>query len=237
MRALVVGASGLLGRHIARALARPGWSLRLHYHRRADEVAALAEDLRGGGVEVTTVGADLRDPSAPAALLRGQTSLDLLVYAAGLYRATPLSRLAAASIDDLWVLNARAPLLVLAAAAPALSATEGQAIWLTDIAASQPWRGHAAYGATRAAQAHALRCAALELAPRVRVNAVAPGLVRGATAVDAGRHRELEERIPAGRAAEPDEVARAVLLLAEGPATVTGQILAVDGGRLLGRRA
>lgn len=238
MQALVVGASGLLGRHIAVALARPGWSLRLHHHRHAERTEALAADLRSRGVVVTTVEADLYDPAAAEALLDGLSTLDVLVHSAGSYTAAPLEALDAGALDTLWALNVRAPLLVASAAAGALTAAAaGQLIWLTDIAASQPWRGHVAYAASRAAQEHAVRCLALELAGRVRVNAVAPGLVRGAAGVDARRFGELEARIPSGRAVDPEEVAQAVRMLVDGPTSITGQIITVDGGRRLGRRA
>lgn len=236
MQALIVGATGLLGSAIARALGEHGYELRLHYHRSADSAAALQAELGAAGVSAHVVAADLRDPDAAATLLQNLARLDLLVHAAGVYLRAPLAATEAAAVDDLLALNLRAPLLVMRAAEPALRAAKGQVIQLVDIAAEQAWREHAAYAASKAGLAHMVRCVALELAPDVRVNGVAPGLVAGAAACDKPTFDKLQARIPAGRAATPQALANVVLALAQMPTSVTGQILAVDGGRLLGSR-
>ncbi len=236
MHALVVGATGLLGSAIARALGGRGYDLRVHYYRSAAAAETLLDELRSLGVSAHAVAADLRDPDAPEALVAGLDQLDLLVHAAGIYHRAPLAGTEAAAVDELMALNLRAPLLVLRAAETALRAAGGQVIELVDIAAEQAWRQHAAYASSKAALAHMVRCLALELAPDVRVNGVAPGLVAGAKACDKEAFERLQARIPAGRAATPQEVADVVAALAQMPAPVTGQILAVDGGRTLGFR-
>jgi pteridine reductase len=98
-----------------------------------------------------------------------------------------------------------------------------------------PWRGFAAYCASKAALARVTECLALELAPEIRVNGVAPGTVLWPEGYGAARRRELAARIPLGRAGQPDDVARAVRFLAEAP-YVTGAIIPVDGGRHLSGR-
>ena len=203
-----------------------------HYHQERQ----LAEELRRDCRRSELVGADLRDPIAIAKVTAGLERLDLLVVASGVYRSAPIGGATIEDLDELWQLNLRAPLMAVRSALPALKAAAGQAILLTDIAAEQPWCDHAAYAATKAGLAHAVRCLALELAPKVRVNAVAPGLVEGATGTDASTRAALAARIPLGRAATADEVAAAVLLLARSPGPITGQRLAVDGARRLGRR-
>lgn len=231
-QALVLGGTGLLGRAVVRALAAEGYRVRIHYHQDRETAETLRKECRGA----ERVAADLRDPIAVARTIAGLRRLDLLVVALGTYRRAPISSTQIEDLDDLYKLNLRAPLMAVRAALPALKAASGQAILLTDIAAEQPWREHAAYAATKAGLAHAVRCLALELAPDVRVNAVAPGLVEGADGTDEPTRAALESRIPLGRAATAEEVAAAVLLLARSPAPVTGQSLAVDGARRLGRR-
>ncbi len=232
-QALVIGGTGRIGRAVVRGLAADDYRVRIHYHRDRETGQALRRECRGAEL----VGADLRDPIAVAKVIAGLRRLDLLVVAIGAYRRAPIGRTMIEDLDELWKLNLRAPLMAMRAALPALKAASGHAILLTDIAAEQPWREHAAYAATKAGLAHAVRCLALELAPEVRVNAVAPGLIEGADVADGTAFDDLERRIPLGRAATPAEVAEAVLLLARSPAPVTGQRLAVDGARHLGRRS
>ena len=236
MRALVLGASGLIGGEVARVLAGEGIALRLHHHRRLDRTRALAAELADAGGEVEVVGADLRAPEGAERAVEGLPRLDLLVNAIGAYARAPLADTDPALLQDMLARNVAAPLWAIRAAAPLLRAARGQVIQLLDIAAQQPWRDHVAYAASRAAMAHAVRCLALELAPEVRCNAIAPGLVAGAGAIDEEDFDALQGRIPAGRAATASEVAEVVRLLATSPSTVTGQVLAVDGGRSLGRR-
>jgi len=230
VRAVVVGGTGLLGRAICRALAGHGYTVRIHYHRARD----VADELVAACPGADAVGADLRHADAAEQVVAGIDRLDLLVVAIGAYHAAPIDRLEPGDLEQMLALNLSAPLWVVRAALPALTAAKGQVISLLDIAAAQPWRRHVAYASSKAAARHAVRCLALELAPDVRVNGVAPGLVSGA-ASDAD-FDELQARIPLGRAVLPGEVARSVLLLADAPPSVTGQILAVDGGRALGRR-
>ncbi len=231
-QALVLGGTGLIGRAVVRALADAGYRVRIHYHLDDETARELRRGCRGSEI----VAADLRDPIAVAKTIAGLQRLDLLVVALGSYRRSPIASLQIEEMDELYRLNLRAPLMAVRAALPALRAASGQAILLTDIAAEQPWREHAGYASTKAGLAHAVRCLALELAPDVRVNAVAPGLVEGAAGVDELTHAAVEARIPLGRASTAEEVAESVLLLARSPAPVTGQSLAVDGARRLGRR-
>ena len=231
-RALVLGGTGLIGRAVVRSLAADGYRVRIHYHQDRETASVLRGECSGSEL----VAADLRDPVAIAKVIGGLTELDLLVVAIGAYRSAPIGRTRIEDLDELWKLNLRAPLMAVRAALPALRTAAGQAILVTDIAAEQPWREHAAYAATKAGLAHAVRCLALELAPDVRVNAVAPGLVEGADGTDGETFSALEGRIPLGRSATADEVAEAVLLLARSPAPGPGPPLAVDGARHLGRK-
>lgn len=227
--ALVTGAGVRVGEAIARDLARHGWRVAAHYrtHRPRGFAAALAADLAAPD-----------GPGTLAAAFRARFGrLDLLVNSAAAFEAIPLEETDAAAFDAQMDLNARAPLLLVRALAPLLRRARGSVVNVADIGgALVPWRGFAAYSASKAALARLTECLALELAPAVRVNAVAPGTVLWPEAYGAARRRELAARIPLGASGTPADVAEAVRYLA-GARFVTGAILPIDGGRHLSGRA
>lgn len=226
--ALVTGAGVRVGEAIARALARDGWEVAGHYrtHRPRGLAAALQADL-----------ATPDGPAQLAAAFRGRFDrLDLLVNSAAGFEALPLAATDAAAFDAQMHLNARGPLLLVRALASLLARSGGAVVNVADIGGGMvAWKGYAAYAASKAALVRATECLALELAPAVRVNAVAPGTVLWPEGVPAAQRRELEARIPLGRAGTPGDVAEAVLYLARAP-YVTGAVLPIDGGRHLSGR-
>ena len=226
--ALVTGAGVRVGAAIARHLGRHGWQVAGHYlrHRPRGLAAALQADLS------TPDG-----PDALAAAFRARFGrLDLLVNGAAGFDERPLADTDAAAWDAQLDLNARAPLLLTRALAPLLRRAGGSVVNVADVGGGLvAWRGFAAYCASKAALVRITECLALELAPRVRVNAVAPGTVLWPEHYPAARRRALAARIPLGRAGTPEDVAAAVLFLAEAP-YVTGVVLPVDGGRRLSGR-
>ena len=226
----------MLGRAIARALGRQGYEVVVHFHRSAREAARAVRDIVDEGGRARCVGADLRDEGGATQLFQGIDELHLLVHAVGKYGRASLADTTDDLLEQMLETNLKVPLRVTREALPFLRAGRGHVIQLLDIAATQPWRDHAAYSASKAAAHQMLRCLALELSPDVRLNAVSPGLVFGATGVDAEAFNRLEGCIPLGRSVTPQEVADTVVLLADSPPSVTGQVLAVDGGRSLGRR-
>jgi pteridine reductase len=226
--ALVTGAGVRVGEAIARALSRRGWEVAAHYHTHRPRGFAAA------------LPADLSAPDGPARLaaaFRGSFDrLDLLVNSAAGFRALALADTDAAAFDALLTLNARGPLLLVRALAPLLARSGGSVVNVIDVGgALVAWKGYAAYCASKAALARATECLALELAPRVRVNAVAPGVVLWPAGTPAAVRREQEKRIPLRRAGVPGDVASAVLYLADAP-YVTGAVVPVDGGRHLAGR-
>jgi pteridine reductase len=226
--ALVTGAGLRVGEAIARHLARAGYTVAAHYHthRPRGFAASLRADLtRPGG------------PEALAATFRERfTRLDLLVNSAATFEPRSLEATDAEAFDALVALNARAPLLLTRALLPLLRRTRGSVVNVTDVGGGLvAWRGYAAYCASKAALARLTECLALELAPRVRVNAVAPGTVLWPPTYGAARKRALARRIPLRRIGSPADVAAAVQFLAEA-SYVNGAILPVDGGRRLAGR-
>ncbi|GEJ55384.1 SDR family oxidoreductase [Anaeromyxobacter diazotrophicus] len=227
--ALVTGAGVRVGEAIARDLARQGWRVAAHYH--AHRPRAPLVPLQ----------ADLALPTGPDALARAFRArfdrLDLLVCSAAAFEARPLAATDAAAFDAQMDLNARAPLLLARALAPLLRRSAGSIVNVADVGGGLvAWKGFAAYAASKAALVRLTECLALELAPKVRVNAVAPGTVLWPERYPASQRRELTRRIPLGRAGTPGDVAAAVRYLADAP-FVTGAVLPVDGGRHLAGRS
>lgn len=226
--ALVTGAGVRVGAAIARHLAARGYTVAAHYH--SHRPRGFAAALR----------ADLAAPDGPDTLARAFRArfdrLDLLVNGAAGFDERRLEATDAAAWDAQLDLNARAPLLLTRALLPLLRRARGSVVNVVDVGGGLvPWRGFAAYCASKAALARLTECLALELAPAVRVNAVAPGTVLWPERYPAARRRELASRIPLGRAGTPGDVAEAVRFLAEAP-YVTGAIVPVDGGRHLSGR-
>jgi pteridine reductase len=238
--ALVTGAARRLGAAIARTLHAAGFDVALHCHRsraEADALAATLEATRAGSVLVLQ--ADLAEfdrlPELVANTIGWRGRLDALVNNASAFFPTPFAATTPAQWDALFAANARAPFFLTQAAAPHLRATRGAVVNLTDIHAERPLREHAVYGMSKAALAHMTRALALELAPDVRVNAIAPGAIlwpEDDGKSDAAK-AALLARTPLGRTGTPEEVAEAVRWLLQDARYTTGQVLRLDGGRML----
>jgi pteridine reductase len=226
--ALVTGAGVRVGRAIALDLRRHGYRVAAHWHRHRPPAAleALQSDLAAAD------GADRLAAAFRARFAR----LDLLVCSAAAFEQRPLGDIDAGAFDAQMDLNARAPLLLARALAPLLRRGGGSIVNIADVGGGLvPWSGFAAYAASKAALARITECLALELAPRIRVNAVAPGTVLWPESYPASLRRTLARRIPLRRAGTPGDVAEAVRFLAQAP-YLTGVILPVDGGRHLSGR-
>ena len=235
---LITGAARRIGAQIARTLHAAGWSLALHAHHSSDALNTLGfalEQARPGSI--LALQADLSDPASAEELVHDTLAhfgrLDALVNNASNFFPTPLGQISAAAFDSLMAVNARAPLLLSQAAAPALQRQHGAIVNLTDLHATTPKREHAAYCAAKAALAMITQALALELAKReITVNCVAPGLIESemlpAEIID-----EAMKMIPLRRVGKPDDVAAAVAYLMSDEASyVTRQVLSVNGGML-----
>jgi pteridine reductase len=213
-------------------------ALVLIHHRNSTAAAlALAGELnrtRPGSVAVAC--ADLLDPDAPdrlvAASLREFGRLDLLVNNASTFYPTPMGEITPAQWEDLIGSNLKAPLFLSQAAAPSLRVQRGLIVNIVDIHALRPLKGHPVYSVAKAGLAMLTRALARELGPDIRVNGVAPGPVLWPErAMDEASKREIIAKTALKRQGTPQDIARAVLFLAKDAPYVTGQIIAVDGGR------
>lgn len=237
--ALITGAAKRVGATIARTLHAAGYDLVLHYRHSRDEMETLCAELDAARpASVVSIAADLADVDTLPRLVDAGTArfgrLDALVNNASSFFATPIGTITAAQWDELFASNARAPLFLAQAAAPALRATHGAIVNIVDIYAQRPLARHPVYSMAKAALAMMTLALAKELGPDVRVNGVAPGAVLWPDAGKSYADRdELIARTPLQRAGAPEDVAAAVLFLLRDATFTTGQILAVDGGRSL----
>jgi len=234
---LITGAAARLGAEISRHLHAAGARVVIHYRRSAAPAAALRDELSAIRPDsATIVQGDLIDPATWPRLISAAVEfgdgLDVLINNASNYYPTPLGEVTLEHWDDLFGSNARAPFFLAQAAAPALRKRRGCIVNLVDIHAERPNADHAVYCMAKAANAMMVKALARDLAPEVRVNGIAPGaaLWPEGYMADAAK-REILKRIPMGRPAGAEQIAEAVMFMVTGPDYITGQILAVDGGR------
>jgi pteridine reductase len=235
--ALVTGGARRLGAAIARRLHAAGASVLIHYRDSEPDAAWLEGELNKlRPRSAAKVKAELLAPIAPRALVSAALDafgrLDLLVNNASTFFPVEVGAIEASHWEELMGSNLRAPLFIAQQAAPELAKHEGAIVNVVDIHADRPLKGYAVYTVAKAGLAALTRSLALELAPRVRVNGVSPGAIAWP---DDGQFEPAERsRIlattPLARVGSPEDIAQAVEFLACAP-YVTGQVLAVDGGR------
>ena len=238
--ALVTGGARRLGAVIARALHGAGARIVLHYRSSADAAQALADQLnsvRAGSVVLA--GADLIAPEAIPRLAKTAQAafgrLDILVNNASTFYPTPVGSIDEHAWTDLIGTNLKAPLFLAQALSDALRVNSGLILNLVDVHGLRPLRHHALYSVAKAGLIMLTKSLARELGPQVRVNAIAPGPVMWPeSGVDEALRRRIIERTALKRGGSPEDIARAALFFACDAPFVTGQILAVDGGRSVG---
>jgi pteridine reductase len=237
---LVTGGAIRVGRAIVQALATDGAAVAVHHHESVEEARSLVTELRSQGRRAEAFRADLTDDAQLASLVadveRSLGPIEVLVNSAAGFTRAPFLDTDAATLDAEWRLNARAPFLLTRAVAKGmLERREGVVVNILDIGgALVPWRNYSAYCMTKAAMQMLTLVLALELAPHVRVNGVAPGTVLPPESLGAAEREQLRSRIPLGRFGTAEDVAATVRFLITGSDFVTGQVIAVDGGRTRG---
>jgi pteridine reductase len=230
--ALVTGAAHRLGKTFALTLARRGYAILLHYYRGVDEAAVTADEIRSLGVPVYLWQADLTDDVKISSLLSALNSLPhhlkVLVNSASVMPRIKIPATSAAEWDATFALNLRAPFLLGKHAAGRME-EGGLIVNITDAGANKLWTGYPAYVVSKSALETLTRVLAKALAPGIRVNAIAPGLVLPSNNIMQEEWDKLVERLPLKHPVHLDEVAAALTFLLDNP-SVTGQIVAVDGG-------
>ena len=236
---LITGGAKRVGAAICRRLHGAGARLMLHYRESAGEARLLQAELNGVRADsVALIQADLLDiaklPSLVDQTVMRFGRLDALVNNASSFYPTPMGEIQPAQWDDLIGTNVRAPLFLAQAAAAPLKKSQGAIVNITDIHADRPLRHYAVYSTAKAALSGLTRALARELAPEVRVNAIAPGPILwpdGDEQFDELSRQRIISHTPLKREGTPDDVARAVLFLLNDAPYVTGETISVDGGR------
>ena len=238
--ALVTGAARRIGAAIASSLHAAGADVAIHYRGSAAEASALAAALNAQRADsARTFRADLAQveslPGLVADVVGWHGRLDVLVNNASTFYPTPPGEITAGDWDDLVGSNLKAPLFLCQAAMPELRRRRGSIVNIVDIHARRPLRNHSVYGAAKAGLAMLTKALAKDLAPEIRVNGVAPGAILWPEddMSDATRAAILKQ-VPLARTGEPADIAGCVLYLVRDADYVTGQIVAVDGGRSIG---
>jgi 3-oxoacyl-[acyl-carrier protein] reductase/pteridine reductase len=230
-RVFITGAARRLGRSLARGFAARGWDVAIHYFRSEAEAQELAQELRRQGIAVLTVRADLRQRdqiwNALETVFQQWGSCEVLVNNAGVFPSRhTLSELRPELWDEVLQVNLTACLYT-AQAFAALHSGSGRIINIASLGGLRTWRHRTAYNVAKAALLQLTRNLALELAPRISVNAVCPGVLQL-------EEEEIPpvaaERIPAGRYGTAQDVFEAVYFFATATPYITGQWLVVDGG-------
>lgn len=236
---LVTGGAKRVGAAICRRLHAAGAQVAVHYRNSAQQALSLQNELNALRPESTvTFQADLLDLDALQQLVREVVKkfgrLDALVNNASSFYATPLAEVDEQQWHDLLGTNLRAPLFLAQAAAAELRRHHGCIVNIADIHAERPMYGHLLYSTAKAGLTALTRALAQEMAPQVRVNAVSPGVIvwpENAAWLDEEQRRKIVAHTLLKREGGPDDVARAVTFLIQDAPYVTGQIIAVDGGR------
>lgn len=238
--ALITGAARRVGAQIARVLHGAGANVVLHYRSSAEDATRLAEELNATRPHSAAVAeCDLLDvaqvKNLPASAQQAFGGLDILINNASTFYPTPVGDITEIDWDDLIGTNLRAPLFLAQAAAPLLHERAGLIINVADIHGLRPLRRYPVYSIAKAGLIMLTRALARELGPHVRVNAVAPGPVMWPEdGLDEALQMKITQRTALKRPGSPEDVARVCLFFATGAPYVTGQILAVDGGRSIG---
>ncbi|MCX6020574.1 MAG: glucose 1-dehydrogenase [Chloroflexi bacterium] len=237
--ALVTGAGSGIGRVITLALAREGCDVAINYHRSQAGAESAAEEARALGVRAVTVEADVANRSEVEAMFARVASefgrLDLLVNNAAMFHSTPFMDITEELWDRTLALNLKGPFLCAQAAVRMMQERGGVIVNMASGGGLSPYPGYdisAAYGASKAGLLMLTRRMALELAPSIRVNAVAPGMIDSKPGqLSEGFIQRFAAKTPLARVGSSEDIAHAVLFLASDEAAfITGQTLNVDGG-------
>ena len=235
---LITGAARRVGQCLATSCHQQGMNILLHYNQSETEAKTLAKklnDLRGNSCHLLQAELSNIDnfPNLVVKALQPWQRVDVLINNASAYYTTPINYLDPLKWDHLMTINAKAPLFLSIAFAECLRAQNGCIVNILDIHSRDPLGDYSLYSISKAAFAMVTKSLAKELAPVVRVNAVAPGIViwpEGDNAVNDTMKKKLLNKIPMQRIGSPEDIAAAVLYCLSAT-YVTGQVITVDGGR------
>lgn len=226
--ALVTGAAHRLGKVFALTLARHGFDIMLHYHQSLDAALQTKAELESVGSRVTLAQVDLTDPAQINSLLSNIDSLHVLVNSAAFMPSGNVDLLSLENWDTSLDLNLRAPFLLAREASKKMT-DGGLIVNITDVGAQKTWSRYPSYTVSKAALESLTKILARAYAPKIRVNAIAPGFVLQSDIVPTEEWERLIDRVPLKRPARSEEIASALEFLLQNE-YITGQTIVVDGG-------
>lgn len=234
---LITGATGVIGQAIAHALATRETEIILHCNHAHEKAQALKKELRGIGATTHVIAADLTLAGEAERLVAESVGLmdglSVLVHTAAVFEKTPLGSVTEGQWDQLINLNLRAAFFLAQATAKAMAKNGGKMIFLSDVSASKPYGSYLPYCIAKAGIDTLVKGLARTLAPKITVNAIAPYAVTRPEGISDEGWNDLLNKTPMRRASTPSEVAAIAKMLVESAETITGQVIVVDGGRLL----
>lgn len=233
--ALVTGGARRIGREIALTLARAGADVAITYLNSPQEAIKTAAEIKALGVHGVAVRCDLRDSKAIPGAAKHTTSqlgkLDLLVNNAGAYQTRNFGEISAEDWDEMFAVNIRGAFLITQACEHELRRRSGRVINIGSLGGIRPWATHVHYCASKAALHMLTQASARALAPEIKVNCVAPGMIdQGESEKGSETLKHFAAKTPIERNGSAWDVAQGVLFFATCPDFITGQILAIDGG-------
>ena len=238
--ALVTGAARRIGAVISAALHEAGANVAVHYLNSGEDAEQLASQLNQVRSDsALTVQGDLKNTADLKQMIDQLTKrtggLDILVNNASSFYPTPLESITEEHWDDLLGINLKAPLFLSKISLPYLKKNNGVIINIVDVHAQRPLKNHSVYGSAKAGLAMLTRSLAKDLGPDVRVNGVSPGAILWPESGISERvKKNILGQVPLGRPGAPADIAAAVVFLVRDAPYVTGEIIAVDGGRSVG---
>jgi pteridine reductase len=236
-RILITGATGSLGSCMAQAFAESDAHMVFSYFKNKNKARELVENIQGKANSVEAVQADLAKPNGPLHLISHCTKtlggVDVLIHCASLFEKTPLGTVTSDKWDELIQINLRAAFFLAQSAAESMQVHGGSMIFLSDVAVQKPYGSYLPYCIAKAGIEALVRGLARTLAPKVRVNAVAPYIVTRPEGMSDKGWTDLINKTPMRQPNSVQEIVGLVKWLALDAHTTTGQVIAVDGGRLL----
>lgn len=234
--ALVTGSARRIGREIGLELARQGMNLIIHHGSSDAEAASALREAQALGVQAQVIKADLRDPGQISAMFaqveRTMERLDVLVNSASVFASGAFLEVTLEAWQSALAVNLTAPFLCSQHAARLMGEQGGTIINILDLSAYAPWKSYPHHSVSKAGLKMLTEVMALSLAPRIRVNGIAPGPMLRDEGNSPEQWERIGQRLPLKHTGDPADVARAVTFLATEP-FITGAILQVDGGELL----
>ncbi len=236
-RILITGATGSLGSSIAQALAESSSNMVLGYFKNKDKAHELKQSIEGISASIEAIQSDLTKPDGPEHLIQKSVDamggIDVLIHCASLFEKTPLGTVTSEKWDEIIQVDLKAAFFLAQSAAKSMQENGSSMVFLSDVAVQKPYGSYLPYCIAKAGIEALARGLARTLAPKIRVNAVAPYIVtRPETMSDKG-WVDLINKTPMRRPNSIEEIVGLVKWLALDAHTTTGQVIAVDGGRLL----